>query len=115
MQSRNERLKTSTLRRRNAMVCHCNQGKLDSRLTQTHPVTGVHACTLGDAFAIQERSEVTVIHQHDLVLHTDERAVTARDASESFWETDRLRGVDGAPYGQRIAQAVSFTIEQHMR
>src|SRR5689334_17166193 len=100
MQSRKERLKTSTLRRRRAMTLATgsgdfaarNQGQLHARLAQSHLVARVDAHAFGNALAIHEGAVVAVIDEHHFAAVAHERAMTARHTRESFGQRQGLSG-----------------------
>src|SRR4051812_20799069 len=94
MQSRNERLKISTVRRlrmRSASRADRNERQLDARLAQLHLVARVNAHPLGDPLAVHDRAEVTVIDEHELVTIAHERAMPARYAGETVGERESVR------------------------
>src|SRR6185369_17633455 len=100
MQSRKERLKTSTLRRRRAMTfatgsgdfADRNQGQLDTRLAQSHLVARVDAHAFGNALAIHEGAVVAVIDEHHFAAIAHECAMTPRHARKSLGQRQRLSG-----------------------
>src|SRR5690349_9302069 len=102
MQSRKERLKTSTLRRRGAMLFYLSlarasgdfadrdQRQLHARLAEPHFVARVNAHALGHALAVHERAVVTVIDEHHFASVAHERAVPARHPRETVGKRKRL-------------------------
>src|SRR3569832_932568 len=95
MQSRNESVNTSTVRRRRAISgllgAYGYQGELDPGLTEPDAITGVDANTLLYTLAVDECAKGAVIEEHQLVAVVHERAVTAGDACEAVWQGDVAR------------------------
>src|ERR1700741_3649270 len=105
MQPRNERVKTSMVRRRATALTHReprrgplarprlarrvadgDERELHARVADAHRIPGADAGTLGDALAVDEGAEAAVIEQQQLAALAQEGAVAARHAGEALAE-----------------------------
>src|ERR1700722_13437580 len=125
MQSRNESVNTSTVRRRAAMsallggrshFADGDQGQLDSGLSESHTIAGVNTNALLHAFAVYIRAKGAVIEKHQLVAVMHESAVAPRNSGEPVGQRDIAGGIRGtAADHQRVSiQGVGPAIPQHM-
>src|SRR3954462_3108153 len=92
MQSRNESVNTSTVRRRDAISGllwpYGDQCELHTRLTEPDTIAGVDANALLHTLAIDEGAEGAVVEQHQLDPVVEERAGTGGYACQAVLQGD---------------------------
>src|SRR3990170_7744890 len=116
MQSRNDMLKTSVLRR--AIVVHqLNHFERDSRRAQTQAIADRERRASDDFLVVDERTVRTVIFDDDGAMTARQRAMSSRDAWQSTWQRQRAAAtVDRQTNGQRlIGDAPRATSKQNVR